>query len=29
MRYPDEMPIITNKDVGKWLEGFIQQLQDS
>lgn len=29
MRYPDEIPIITNKDVEKWLEGFIQQLQDS
>ena len=27
MRYPDEMPIITNKEVGKWLEDFIQQLQ--
>ena len=29
MRYPDEMPIITTKDVKKWLELFIQQSQDS
>ena len=30
MRYPDEMPIITkNKDVGKWLEDYIQQSLDS
>ena len=28
MRYPDEMPIITEEEVGRWLEGFIQQLQD-
>jgi hypothetical protein len=29
MRYPDEMPIINDKDVKKWLEVFIPQLQDS
>jgi len=29
MRYPDEMPIITNKEVGKWLEVFILQSQGS
>ena len=28
MRYPDEMPII-KKEVEKWLEVFILQLQDS
>jgi len=28
MRYPDEMPIITNKDVGKWLEVYILRSQD-
>ena len=29
MRYPDEMPIINDKEVKKWLEDFIQLSQDS